>query len=91
MLALLKYPCLHWDTPVEYLHFGGNKADGRWQIAEGKEQGCKLEGNDNCLGGHDIAVAKATLDSRFHTETLTRQYASLLPSAICYIRTSFYF
>jgi hypothetical protein len=37
-----------------------------------------------------IAVAKVTLDSRFHTETKTRQYASirafcLLPSAFCYI------
>ena len=36
-----------------------------------------------------IAVAKAARDSRFHTETKTRQYASirafcLLPSAFCY-------
>jgi|GEM_PF-944153 len=30
------------------------KAEGRGQKAEGKEEGCKLEGNNNCLGGHDI-------------------------------------
>ncbi|NES21783.1 MAG: hypothetical protein F6K41_23380 [Symploca sp. SIO3E6] len=24
------------------------------QRAEGKEESCKVEGDDNCLGGHDI-------------------------------------
>ena len=43
-----------------------------------------------------IAVALATLDSRFHTETKTGQYASLLhksplPSAICYINDPHHF
>ena len=33
-------------SPVEYLHFGGNKAEGRRQRAQG---------NDNCLSGHDIS------------------------------------
>jgi|GEM_PF-614227 len=42
------------SSPVEYLHFGGDKAEGRRQKAEGKEQSCKVEGNDNCLAGYDI-------------------------------------
>jgi|GEM_PF-3864293 len=42
------------SSSVEYLHFGGNKAEGRGQRAEGKEQGCKVEVNDNCLAEHDI-------------------------------------
>jgi len=42
--------------PVEHLHFGGNKAEGRGQKAEGKEEGCKVEGNNNCLGGHDMTL-----------------------------------
>ncbi|NET59757.1 MAG: tRNA (adenosine(37)-N6)-threonylcarbamoyltransferase complex dimerization subunit type 1 TsaB [Symploca sp. SIO2E6] len=33
---------------------GRQKAEGRRQKAEEKEEGCKLEGYDNCLGGHDI-------------------------------------
>ncbi|NEQ67022.1 MAG: 2-succinylbenzoate--CoA ligase [Symploca sp. SIO2D2] len=43
------------SSSVEYLHFGEKKAEGRGQRAEGKEEGCKLEGNDNCLGGHDVS------------------------------------
>jgi len=39
--------------PVEYLHFGGDKAEGRRQRAEGKKLGGKGKGNDDCLGGND--------------------------------------
>ena len=42
------------SSPVEYLHFGGDKAEGRRQKAEVKEEGCKEQGNNNCLGGHEI-------------------------------------
>ncbi|MFW5764885.1 MAG: hypothetical protein ACOC07_11940 [Coleofasciculus sp.] len=38
-------------SPVEYLHFGGNKAEG-FNKAEGRRQ--KAEGNNYCLGGHDM-------------------------------------
>ncbi|NET57808.1 MAG: OmpA family protein [Symploca sp. SIO2E6] len=41
-------------SSVEYLDSGGNKAEGRRQRAEGKEKGCKAEGNDNCLSELDI-------------------------------------
>ncbi|NET54903.1 MAG: alpha-mannosidase [Symploca sp. SIO2E6] len=47
-LQLLSCPPLI-SSPVEYLHFSDNKAEGRRQRAEGKE-----EGNDKCLTGHDI-------------------------------------
>jgi len=30
---------------VEYLHYGGNKAEGRGQRAEGKKEGCKVKEN----------------------------------------------
>jgi len=33
------------SSPVEYLHFGGNKGEGRRQRAEG---------NDQCLAGHEL-------------------------------------
>ncbi len=36
-----------------------------------------------CEDRENIAVAKAALDSRFHPETLTTPYASLLPPAFC--------
>jgi hypothetical protein len=44
---------------VEYLRYRwrqgrGQKAEGRRQKAEGKEEGCKVQGNNDCLGGHDI-------------------------------------
>ncbi|NER20736.1 MAG: glycosyltransferase family 39 protein [Symploca sp. SIO1C2] len=42
------------SSPVKYLHFGGNKAEGRGQRAEGKKEGCKVEGYDYCLSEHDI-------------------------------------
>jgi len=42
------------SSPVKYLHFGSDKAEGRRQRAEGKEQSCEVEGNDKCLAGHDI-------------------------------------
>ncbi|NEQ67180.1 MAG: Uma2 family endonuclease [Symploca sp. SIO2D2] len=42
------------SCPVKYLHFGGNKAEGRGQRAEGKEEACKVEGYDNCLSGNDV-------------------------------------
>ena len=32
------------SSSVEYLHFGENKAEGRGQKAEGKEESCKVEG-----------------------------------------------
>jgi hypothetical protein len=45
------------SCPVEYLHFGGNKADGRWQMAPREGTlAARQEGNDNCLGGHDILI-----------------------------------
>ncbi|NES01232.1 MAG: hypothetical protein F6J86_47020, partial [Symploca sp. SIO1B1] len=44
------------SSPVEYLHFGEKKAEGRRQKAEGKEEGCKLEGSDQCLAGNDIST-----------------------------------
>ncbi len=43
--------------PVEYFHFGGDKADGRW--LQGKEEGCKVKGIDGCLAGHDITAKKS--------------------------------
>ncbi|NEP08885.1 MAG: KR domain-containing protein [Symploca sp. SIO2C1] len=46
------------SSSVEYLHFGENKAEGRGQKAEGKEEGWKVEGNDNCLTGDDIIIVK---------------------------------
>jgi len=55
------------SSSVEYLHFGDNKAEGRRQRAEGKEQGCKVEGNDNCLSQLDITqggVQEKSLNSR---------------------------
>jgi len=36
-------------SPAEYLHFGGNKAEGFK-----KAEGSKAEGNNYCLGGHDM-------------------------------------
>ncbi|NET56604.1 MAG: hypothetical protein F6K47_10680 [Symploca sp. SIO2E6] len=42
------------SNPVESLHLGDKKADGRRQMAEGKEQGCKVEGYDKCLAGFDM-------------------------------------
>jgi len=42
------------SSSVEYLHFDYNKAEGRGQRAEGKKEGCKVEGNDNCLSELDI-------------------------------------
>ncbi|NES20064.1 MAG: FAD-dependent monooxygenase [Symploca sp. SIO3E6] len=51
------------SSPVEYLHFGSNKAEptpnpsqegNRRQEAGGKEESCKVEGDDNCLGGDDL-------------------------------------
>ncbi|NEP12622.1 MAG: hypothetical protein F6J92_37635 [Symploca sp. SIO1A3] len=42
------------SSPVEDLHFGGKKAEGRRQKAEGKHEDWKREGNNNCLGGHHI-------------------------------------
>ncbi|NEQ66962.1 MAG: hypothetical protein F6K21_15940 [Symploca sp. SIO2D2] len=36
------------SCPVDYLHFGGNEAEGRRQKAEGKEETCKVEGYHNC-------------------------------------------
>jgi len=50
------------SSPVEYLHSGEKKAEGRRQKAEGKEESCKVEGYDNCLGGHDI-TSKTTLEA----------------------------
>ncbi|NEP09078.1 MAG: amino acid adenylation domain-containing protein [Symploca sp. SIO2C1] len=38
-------------NPVEYLHFDGNKAEGRRQKAEG----CKVEEYDKCLARFDIS------------------------------------
>ncbi|NER45577.1 MAG: NACHT domain-containing protein [Symploca sp. SIO1A3] len=49
------------SCPIDYLHFGEKKAEGRGQRAEGKEEGCKLEGNDKCLAGHDITPQGQTL------------------------------
>ncbi|NES25437.1 MAG: hypothetical protein F6K41_42705 [Symploca sp. SIO3E6] len=34
------------------------KSEGRRQKAKGKKEGCKLEGYDNCLGGHDMTNNK---------------------------------
>jgi len=42
------------SSSVEYLHFGCNKAEGRGQKAEGKEEVCKVERNYNCLSELDI-------------------------------------
>ncbi|NEQ69322.1 MAG: copper-translocating P-type ATPase, partial [Symploca sp. SIO2D2] len=50
------------SSSVEYLHFGGNKAEGSLakplpqarQRAEGKEEGCKVERNNHCLSELDI-------------------------------------
>ncbi|MEQ8972719.1 MAG: hypothetical protein RIE73_20265 [Coleofasciculus sp. C1-SOL-03] len=49
---------------MEYLHYRwrqgrGQRAEGRGQRAEGrrlqgKEEGCKAQGNNDCLSGHDI-------------------------------------
>ncbi|NES23077.1 MAG: hypothetical protein F6K41_30200 [Symploca sp. SIO3E6] len=41
----INYHPLLISSSVEYLHFGGNKAEGRRQRAEGKKEGCKGEGN----------------------------------------------
>ncbi|MEQ8974305.1 MAG: hypothetical protein RIE73_28420 [Coleofasciculus sp. C1-SOL-03] len=30
------------------------RAEGRRQRVEGKEEGCKVQGNNDCLDGHDI-------------------------------------
>jgi hypothetical protein len=30
------------------------KTEDRRQKAEGKEEGCKVKGNDGCLAGHDM-------------------------------------
>jgi len=40
--------------PVEYSHLGGDKAEGRRQRAEGKEEVCKEEGYYGYFGGHDM-------------------------------------
>ncbi|NER95034.1 MAG: SDR family NAD(P)-dependent oxidoreductase, partial [Symploca sp. SIO1B1] len=48
------------SSSLEYLHFGGNKAEGRGQRAEGKEEGSKEEGYNNCLGEHHIIGESAT-------------------------------
>ncbi len=37
----------------------GQKAEGRGQRAESKKEGCKVEGNDNCLTGDDINSTNA--------------------------------
>ncbi|NEP13106.1 MAG: hypothetical protein F6K14_23455 [Symploca sp. SIO2C1] len=44
------------SSSVEYLHFGGNKPEGRRQEAGGKKEGCKVEGNYNCLSELDITL-----------------------------------
>ncbi|MEQ8971378.1 MAG: hypothetical protein RIE73_13420 [Coleofasciculus sp. C1-SOL-03] len=44
----------HLLCPVEYLHY--RLRQGRGQRAEGKEEGCKVQGNNDCLGEHDITV-----------------------------------
>jgi hypothetical protein len=36
--------------PVEYLHFGGDKALG----LQGKEEGCQVKGNDGCLARQNM-------------------------------------
>jgi hypothetical protein len=41
---------VRWNTYA----IGGDKAEGRRQKAEGKEEGCKAQRNNDCLGGHDI-------------------------------------
>ncbi|MEQ8972565.1 MAG: hypothetical protein RIE73_19490 [Coleofasciculus sp. C1-SOL-03] len=43
------------SCPVEYLHY--RLRQGRRQKAEGlqgKEEGCKVQGNNDCLDGHDM-------------------------------------
>ena len=40
--------------PVEYLNSEVKKADGRRQVAEGKEESYKIKENNKCLGGPDI-------------------------------------
>ena len=40
--------------PVEYSHLGGDKAEGRRQRAEGKDQGGNEEGYYGYFGEHDI-------------------------------------
>ncbi|NEQ68489.1 MAG: FAD-dependent monooxygenase [Symploca sp. SIO2D2] len=50
------------SSPVEYLHFGKNKAEGRGQKAEGEEESCKVEGYDNCLGRHDLKPLLVSYD-----------------------------
>jgi|GEM_PF-5095257 len=42
------------SSSVEYLNYRENKAEGRRQRAEGKEEGCKVERNDNRLSELDI-------------------------------------
>ncbi|NEP56288.1 MAG: tetratricopeptide repeat protein [Symploca sp. SIO2G7] len=55
------------SSSVEYLHLGENKAEGRRQKAEGKE-----EGNDYCLSKLDINAQEGEeLDSKAVAEKLT--------------------
>ncbi|NEP11797.1 MAG: hypothetical protein F6K14_16615 [Symploca sp. SIO2C1] len=57
---------------VEYLHLSENKAEGRGQKAEGKEESYKLEGYDKPLAGDDITpnspVVPAATNSKLETE-----------------------
>ncbi|NER96198.1 MAG: hypothetical protein F6J86_20535 [Symploca sp. SIO1B1] len=56
------------SCPVDYLHFGENKAEGRRQRAEGKEESCKVEGYDKCLAGHDITAFLSLVRNIFHSQ-----------------------
>ncbi|NES21628.1 MAG: tetratricopeptide repeat protein, partial [Symploca sp. SIO3E6] len=59
------------SSPVEHLHFGGNKAGGRRQEAGGrrqeaggKKEGCKVERNYNCLSELDITQQQQEISSQ---------------------------
>ncbi|NET57166.1 MAG: hypothetical protein F6K47_13680 [Symploca sp. SIO2E6] len=60
------------SSSVEYLNFGGNKAEGRRQKAEGKKEGCKVSGNYNCLSELDIASPSLAIEA----EQITAVYLS---------------
>ncbi|NEQ70164.1 MAG: cobyrinate a,c-diamide synthase [Symploca sp. SIO2D2] len=60
LLPLLSpsYQLLGISSPVEHLYSGGNKAEGRGQKAEGKDQVRQVEGNNNFLSRLDITTSK---------------------------------
>ncbi|NER47320.1 MAG: DUF563 domain-containing protein, partial [Symploca sp. SIO1A3] len=69
-------------------YFGANKAEGRGQKAVrqsrcrrlGREEGCKVEGDDNCLDEHDITRNK-NIGIQAPSEELFPSAYCLLPSA----------